>query len=102
MVGGFHAHIGLQQQGFDVIERSLRERVITEVVKQGGNEVLAGLLHAAPQAAQPIDFLQRNLINLASLGCEHLSRPEEVLIELTQLGFGLRLTDLDQLRLGFG
>ena len=101
LVSGFHSHIGLQQQGFDVIERGLRERVITKVFQQGGDEVLAGLLHAAPQAAQPIDLFQRNLISLASLSGQHLRRPQEILIKLAQLGFGLRLTDLDQLGFGF-
>ena len=71
---------------FEVIDHLRSEGVITQVVEQAGNKALTGFFKTLTQPRQPIDLLKGDLIHTASLGSQHLSRPGEGVVKLTELG----------------
>ena len=73
LVRGLDADIGAQQQGFQLVQRLRRERIVAQVGEQLGDEIAAGFLEAAAQPAEPIDFLEGHLVEAATLGRQHLS-----------------------------
>jgi hypothetical protein len=84
LIGGLDASISPQEQGFEIVENLRRQWVVTKVLEKTGHKTLTGLFEAAAKPAQPIDFLEGNLIDTTALGRKHLSRPGEILIKVTQ------------------
>ena len=89
LVRGLHAHIGLQQQRFQVVQHLRRERIVAQVGEQLGDEIAAGFFQPTAQAPQPIDLFQGHLIGAPALGRQHLSGPGEIGIKGAELGFGV-------------
>ena len=86
LISGLDTGISAEQQRLEILENFRSQRVVAKVLQQSGDEALTGLLHAAPQSAQPVDLLQRNLIDAPALSRQNFSRPEEVVIERSKAG----------------
>ena len=72
LVGGLDASVSPEQQGLEIIENLRSQRIVPEILQQAGDKPLAGLFKAATQSAQPINFLEGDLIDATPLGRKHL------------------------------